>query len=580
MIDRPQNTNRRELFALLALLALAFGTMLFYRGFFDPDEGRYSEIPREMVARGDWRQMRMLDYLYYEKPPLSYWLVAPFIRIFGAHDWAARMALLPNLLSIFAVVWLLVRRAWPGPPGTLASLAVATLAGIFAGTTILLTDAFLLFWFTATCAALYMAFQPGAPQAQRRDGLLLAAVTAALGLLTKGAQSVVLPGGIIFFWLLWERRLKELFTVHLLTAAALFLLIVAPTLWWIERHNPGFFRQFMIDEHLGRFTGRREMQVHPEPCWFYLTVLPALLLPWTLFLFRAGRHIWRQRVFKRDSLSRYLWVWALVVIIFFSAGKGKLMSYVMPALVPLGLLLGRWGLAEPDDGTRADRVLWRIGVVGPFLLAPALAGLWLIAYFQWLPDDVYRISGISLIAFLPLACGLWALLRAPGWRAPGPLFLYSGSFLLTVALLLSPLSGRDFNVLIHINSADVYKRLNALLKPEDNLVVFWDYRPALPFYTRRLYYPFMVKNELMYGMRLEPDRPADLQTAEELRQLAKSRPGRWFGLIEPGDDYQEKFLPLGIPHRRAPVPADPDTVVYELDLKSGNNEAAARGPRS
>ena len=81
-------------YAAVVAILIAYLLILFYRGFNDPDEGRYAEIPREMVASHNWPEMRMLGFRYYEKPPLAYWLVAPAIKIFGANDWAVRIPLL------------------------------------------------------------------------------------------------------------------------------------------------------------------------------------------------------------------------------------------------------------------------------------------------------------------------------------------------------------------------------------------------------------------------------------------------------------------------------------------------------
>ncbi|MCX6995857.1 MAG: hypothetical protein NTV49_01925 [Kiritimatiellaeota bacterium] len=93
MLEAERPTSRVGWLAVLALLAAAYGIMLFGRGFVDPDEGRYAEIPREMVVSGNWLEMRMMGFRYYEKPILSYWLTAPALALFGPHDWAARLPL-------------------------------------------------------------------------------------------------------------------------------------------------------------------------------------------------------------------------------------------------------------------------------------------------------------------------------------------------------------------------------------------------------------------------------------------------------------------------------------------------------
>ena len=377
MIPINDNLGSRRLLTLaVALLVTAYGLFLFWRGFFDPDEGRYSEIPREMIATGKWMEMRMMEFRYYEKPVLSYWLTAPALALFGPHDWAARIPLLFPLCGTLLLAAWLVRRHWPREDRAPALFLMLAVAGTFTGMALLMTDTFLVFWSMLVCTALFEAYAADAGAARRRNGLLLAAVAGALGFMTKGAVAIVLPGAALFFWLLWERRLAKLWTWWLIPAAVLVVAILAPWLWWLEKHNPGFFQYFVIEEHLSRFTGTRTIQGHKEPWWFFLALLPVMLLPWTLFAVRAVVRGWG----RHDSLTRFLFCWAAVVVVFFSVSSGKLMSYILPAFPALGLLIGRWGVGESLDGTARDRRLWRVGLAGTWLVATMLVLLWLVSW--------------------------------------------------------------------------------------------------------------------------------------------------------------------------------------------------------
>src|SRR6185369_4589718 len=118
--------------AWLILIALAFALAWFgnigYRKLVKADEGRYAEIPREMVASGDWLTPRLNGFKYFEKPALQYWATAAAFSVFGLHDWAAR--LWPALTGFLGVllVWLIGNRAF-GPPVGLASAAVLASSG-------------------------------------------------------------------------------------------------------------------------------------------------------------------------------------------------------------------------------------------------------------------------------------------------------------------------------------------------------------------------------------------------------------------------------------------------------------------
>ncbi|MBU4199184.1 MAG: phospholipid carrier-dependent glycosyltransferase [Verrucomicrobia bacterium] len=556
-------TQRYLLIAALILLGFSYLIMLFFRGFFDPDEGRYAEVPREMVVTGHWGEMRMLGYRYYEKPPLSYWMVAPAIAAFGARDWAARIPLLINIVLIAGLFHFLIRRFWPDAPGQMALLVMLSMVGFIVGLCLLLTDGFLVFWFSLTCAALFWAFLPNRTPIQQLSFLLLAAIAAVLGVLTKGAVAVILPAGILLIWLFWERRLRDLLTWGVPLAGLVFLALLIPLMLAVEQHNPGFTRSFIFEEHLARFLGTREKQLHPEPFWFYALVLLPLLLPWTLFLFRAGRTLIVHRPITTDPLTRFCLVWVAVVLVFFSAGMGKLMSYILPAIPPLGLLLGRWGIAAPTDGTRWDRRLWNLGTAGLMFTALTVILVWLAAYFQIMPALLPAVPGISALALIPIGSAWMSMLALRGFgHFPGLLFFCS-SVLFGATLLLSPLAGKDLNVLLHLNSSHVFKQFAGILRPEDRVVVMWDYRPALGFYTQRLPYLFQNKNELETGISLERQRKGYLHFPEDLRRMIQSAPGRVYAVIEP-PDYETKFLPLKLNFALVDLPRDRDTLIIEL----------------
>ena len=379
----------------LLILSTAFLILLFYRGLLDPDEGRYAEISREMVSSGKWMEMRLLGVRYYEKPPLAYWITALPIKLFGPEDWAVRIPLLPAALALAFAGFLIALRGWGCAYGLASTFTATTLFGLFFAMSMPIPDSYLALWFAATCVLLFNAFASNAGTSRRWTHLLAAAFFAFLGTMTKGMVAVVLPAAILFLWLIWERRLKSpsgcerpLRTPATFAAAFLFLALIVPATWQLEKHNPEFTQFFYVSEHLSRFMGNRQDQTHQESAWFFLKTLPLLLMPWTLFLFRTIRTMTVKRVLSYDTVSRFLLVWVVVVIGFFSASSGKLMSYIMPALLPLGLLIGRWGVAQPLDGSRTDRRLWMMGFFPLPVIAFLLPVVWVFGWLGMFPGTL------------------------------------------------------------------------------------------------------------------------------------------------------------------------------------------------
>lgn len=560
---RSMSNSWKKLFSLsLLVIAGAFLIVLFYRGLAEPDEGRYAEIAEDAINSGNWWEMRLLMHRYYEKPPLTYWLVAASLRIFGMRDWAARAPLLLNAVLATGLFLLLARSQWERITANIAIATMLSMVGYLASIGLLITDAFLVTFFALTCIALFLGSQPGVAARKRLGLFSAAAVAAVLGFLTKGLVAIVLPGIIIFLWLLWERRLAVLRSWVVPWAILLGGVLLTPVLLLLEKHNPGFFRQFIINEHFARFAGTRASQLHAEPFWFFAWVIPLLLLPWTLFSLRAAWRLVVQRGWRQDSLSRFLLVWSAVVILFFSASAGKLSSYIFPAIPALGLLLGRWGLIGENEN-RHDWILWNIGAAGLFLTALFLVGTWLISYFRIIPEKIYPISAGSSVALLPIAAALIVLWGTRVHRSFGGLLSLNAGCALSLALWLSPLAGKDFNAFLYHNSSNVYKKLAAQLKPKDQVVVFWDYRPALGFYTQGEYLQFQCNDELRYGHQLEPHWPDDLQEKAQLKKLLQEAPGRVFAVVDP-HDLEQKFKPLDLASVPAAVPCDPNTIILEL----------------
>ncbi len=395
--------QRLLLAALLALLAAVWlepaGSWLA-----EPDEARYAEIPREMLAAQDLVTPRLNGVPYFEKPPLLYWLNAASLRLFGETPWAAR---LPTRLAGLGTVLLLIF-GLAGPWGMETGLA----AGIFYLSSPLgfslsrvnLTDGPLTFFFAATLFAARAALlrrESGRPAA----GLAaLAGIAAAGAFLTKGLVGIVLPGGILLAWCLATRRLRSLGSLLLSPAIPLFLLAAAPWFFLTERRNPGFLRFFFIHEHLQRFA---TPAAHREgPIYYFVLIFLGGFLPALPFFFsglRGLRGAARGLAGEPDTLFFFLWF--CVVFLFFSLSSSKLAPYLLP-LFPAAAALAARGIS---DGTPAPR-RWRLCAGLATLLVLSL--VFYPTARQWIRD--YGLLMIVLCGAVILLVGTWT--AASLWR--------------------------------------------------------------------------------------------------------------------------------------------------------------------
>ena len=383
------------LFALLLAVWLeAPGSLLA-----EPDEARYAEIPREMLAAGDFVTPRLNGVPYFEKPPLLYWANAASFALFGETPWSAR---LPTRLAGTATALLL---AW----------AVARLGGryqgLFAGIFFLaapfgfacartnLTDGVLTFFFTATLLAGFAVLRRTAA-GRPASGLAAAAgVLAGAGFLAKGLIAIVLPGGILLFWALATKSLRSLRALLLSPAPIAFAAVAAPWPLLAERANPGFLEFFFVREHFQRFATPAASR--PGPIYYFAALFLAGFLPGLPFFFRGARE-----GLRRDPVSLFFLIWFSVVLVFFSVSQSKLPPYIFPAF-PAAAALAARGLTL--SGGSAVPWRWHAALAAVFLAALAFA-----------PDVRRAVAEFHLLAFSLAASA--ALLAGAAWslRARGP----------------------------------------------------------------------------------------------------------------------------------------------------------------
>lgn len=332
--------SRRALWALLIVFAAGWFCNLGYRHLVRPDEGRYAEIAREMVASGDWVTPRLNGYKYFEKPALQYWATAAAFSLFGQNEWAAR--LWPGLTGFLGVllVFLTGKRLF-GPAAGLYGTAVAASSAlyVFIGHALSL-DMGLAFFMSVCVFAFALAQHDGTDPRVRGRWMLLAWAAAALAVLSKGLVGVVLPAAAVALYVLVERDWKRLAQLHLVSGGILFLAIAAP--WFIAASvvNPEFFRFFFIHEHFERFLTREHGRY--QPLWYFVPVILLGILPWAVSLVPALWRAWARDAQARFQPRRFLLLWCAVVLAFFSASQSKIGSYILPIFPALALLVGAY----------------------------------------------------------------------------------------------------------------------------------------------------------------------------------------------------------------------------------------------
>lgn len=384
---------KKSSIAVIGLFILLYILPLGARPIVIPDESRYAEIPREMLASGDWVVPHLNGLRYFEKPVLGYWLNAASMMLFGENAFAIRFpsAVATGISAL--MVFLLVRRFAGGySAGILAAVAFLTCLEVFGiGTFSVLDSAFSMFLTVGMCLFLF-AYMEGNPGI-RRLFLTLFGIFCGLAFLTKGFIAFSVPAMAILPFMIWEQRWKELLRVFWFPVVAA-ILISLPWAVMIHLREPDFWHYFFWIEHVKRFISPTGGQ-HFHSVWFFIPIILEGALPWTVLIPAAILGIRRTRF--KDPMIRFAICWFLFPFLFFSASRGKLGTYILPCFPPLVILI-TIGLRKYLEGRRK-----RAFTVGASFLAMA-TGILAIALVV---SQVTDFSGIR--AYGPAETWKWVI---------------------------------------------------------------------------------------------------------------------------------------------------------------------------
>jgi 4-amino-4-deoxy-L-arabinose transferase-like glycosyltransferase len=476
-----------SLFKDVGVLLLAFGALFFqFLGrlpLIDPDEGRYIEIPREMLERGDFVTPTLNYVKYFEKPPLHYWLNALSLTVFGENEFAARFAgTLCGLLTVI-LTYYLGRKLFGRRPALFAATVLGTAGGFLVQSRINFTDMTLTFCLTAAFAFFMLAERDGAEH-KGRDYYLFY-IFMALAVLAKGLIGIVLPGAVIFLYMIATRRWRILKDMRLFSGGLLFLLVAAPWFVLVSMRNPEFAHFFFIHEHFERFLTKVHHRY--QPFWFFVPVLLGTMLPWSVFIPSALKKAWRERRGQSDLL--FLLLWAGVIFAFFSKSNSKLVPYILPVFPPLALLIGKW-FAETRDGAS---VRWQAAITGALLL---LVGAVAIAYPLISGKGEIGVPDGAMVGGLLVCQGIVSIVAGRKGE-PVRLFCWLAATGCVFFLLAPPIIYD--RVAVDQSAKELARAINLRAGKDARIACYGKYEQGLVFYTHRRVILAGDPDELEFG---------------------------------------------------------------------------------
>ncbi len=371
---RTNSRTRTDVLLLVAFCGFLFFYGLGAFGLLGADEPRYAQVAREMLDRSDWVTPTLQGKPWLEKPVLYYWQAMLSFRLAGVTGKAARLPAAFDAAMLIAAIYFFLRRFRPGSELD-GALIAASCAGVIGFAHAAATDMPLTACFAIALLAWYAWYESG-----RHIYLAACYISLALGTLAKGPVAPALAAVIIFLFAAVKRDWRAIPRTLWIPGIALYLTVMLPWYIAVQLRNPGFFRFFILEHNLARFS--QDVYHHRQPFWFYLPVFLLAMMPWTIVLIlglaERLRLIWAEgrEAFSSPEKSwpRFLFIWMLVPILFFSASHSKLPGYILPA-VPAGALLVAEYLAARRDDERKLSPLFAAthGVVCGLLIFGALS---------------------------------------------------------------------------------------------------------------------------------------------------------------------------------------------------------------
>jgi len=485
----------RVLLAALAVVAIVVGIDNMERPLANPDEGRYSEISREMAATGDWVTPRLNGLKYFEKPPLQYWASALSFRLLGENEYTARLYIVLAGFSTIALLGFLGKRLWGWDMAIASMMAIACSPYFMALGGIVTLDMGLTLWTTATLFAFIGAEGARDRPATQLRWMLCAWAGMALAVLSKGLVGIIFAGAAVFIVMVMRRDIKVLERLHLIPGLAIFLAIAAPWFVAVSMANDEFAQFFFIHEHFARFLTRAHRRV--EPWWYFLPIVAAGFLPWMFAMPAAIARAWREEEGRDFQPLRISILWAAFVVAFFSASGSKLPTYVLPAFPPLALVLGRYLQLAPERRL----ALWSgltipvalILVVVAYRVPDSAKDAWTRALYEgampWaVAAAVILLAGAIVTTLLMLRRKRWPALAVAAFAA----------------ILLIDCGEEAYEELTPRQSGvGVAEKMKAQMKPGSRLYSVGHYEQTVPFYIQRTLQLFDYEDEFEVGQKAE-----------------------------------------------------------------------------
>ena len=534
----------------------------------DDVDAAHAMVSQEMLKRNDFVVPHMDGLRYLIRPPMHFWMVAASYKLLGESEFATRLPLGLAMVGMVLLTFEFGRRFFGRRAGLYAALAVATSVGMFIFTRIMIPEAIYTLAFEGI---FYLFLRSWTGSLNPRIGYWGAAALCAIAVLTRALIGLLFPAAAIVIFITLTRGWHRWRELRLFSSSAIFLAIAAPWHILAGLRSPGFFWAYFVNEHINRALGTRiphDYGAVPLSIWWGAHLV--WLFPWSLFVPLAFRKLpfsprmWREPLAPSEQARLLLFVWAGVILLFFTLESGSRMEYYSFGAWPAISLLVGLGIAHAEESDQT----W-LRPIQQVLAGLAVAFTAIAGYFLWVSMQVHVAGDISSHLalrspekYLTSMAHLFDLTPQSVADLRIPVIISSASILITFvtawflrergiswlpnfALALGMVG---FIIAAHmaygvlnptLSSRSLALEISKYARPEDQIALYGDIRvaPGIAFYSHRdvLLYDATDSN-LRFGAQY-PDAPKRFFEDSDFRALWKGS-GRVF-LVVPVEHKEE-----------------------------------------
>jgi 4-amino-4-deoxy-L-arabinose transferase-like glycosyltransferase len=498
MIERKQYGYGWILIALIALAPL-WAVGMFDRGYWTPDEPREADIAWRMSIQKDRTLPQLAQSAFLEKPPLTYWLSATAMHVFGDTALAART---PNLLYAIVATMAISLLVF-----SMAGVAAARIAAIVAGSAFtayqvaiwLAPDACLV----AGCAVSLLGLYRGYVAETSREKLLwytLMHVGALIGFMAKSGPGWIYPGLTLLVLVVWERRWKELALWQLWAGLALQIVGIGTWIYavWHLPEGSSDLRVLFWNNLAGRFSDLHAVgalnYASGHKNWFgkYFIELPYDLFPWTLLVVAALHRAWISTHLKgaQGTPWRFAIAACLPFLILLSFAATARSIYIAPALLGFSILVGLWSTTLAATPTRYDDLAVRatryavsilVVIVVLALCIMAIANLHSLTSRDWVASTVAALVVMAIASLTIRRSNIAQRQRQLYWSLGWAYGAYVATVTVGgVALFPQFDLGQNLSALAQTVHRDINGHALALLQPDETTIAMMDHAILTP----------------------------------------------------------------------------------------------------